>query len=294
MSTVMVNGLFVGIVYGLPGVGLVVVYRGSRVINFAYGETGMVGAFVFAELRSGLGANRQLGDADHGILVPLLIAIAAGAALGAATEFIVVRPLRNAPRLQVMVGTLAVDSLLLVIAVQRWGSGVQFTNPLISGNGVRVAGVSIEPEQLLIAGCAAVTLAGLWALYRFTNFGLRLRAAAVDPLAAGLVGVNINVTSMATWALAGSLATISAILIAPLGAFTTSYMISFMVRGLAAALVGGLTSIWGAFAAGILLGVGEGVVSFESPVTGVTDLGIAVLILVLMIVRPTGLVRSAY
>jgi len=294
MSTVVVNGLFVGIVYGLLGVGLVVVYRGSRVINFAYGETGMIGAFVFAELRGGLLANRQLGSADHGLLVPLLAAVAVGAAVGAGTELAVVRPLRNASRLQVMVGTLAVDSLLLVIAVQRWGSGVQFTNPLIGGKGVRIAGLSIEPQQLLIAGCAAVTLLGLWALYRFTSFGLRLRASAVDPFAAGLVGVNINLTSMATWALAGALATVSAILIAPLGAFTTSFMISYMVRGLAAALVGGLTSIWGAFAAGILLGVGEGVVTFKSPITGVTDLAIAALILILMVVRPSGLVRTAY
>ena len=291
MSTVVVNGLFVGIVYGLLGVGLVVV---CRVINFAYGETGMIGAFVFAELRGGLLANRQLGSADHGLLVPLLAAVAVGAAVGAGTELAVVRPLRNASRLQVMVGTLAVDSLLLVIAVQRWGSGVQFTNPLIGGKGVRIAGLSIEPQQLLIAGCAAVTLLGLWALYRFTSFGLRLRASAVDPLAAGLVGVNINLTSMATWALAGALATVSAILIAPLGAFTTSFMISYMVRGLAAALVGGLTSIWGAFAAGILLGVGEGVVTFKSPITGVTDLAIAALILILMVVRPSGLVRTAY
>src|SRR2546423_4322267 len=103
MSTVVLNGFFVGLVYGLLGVGLVVVYRGSRVVNFAYGETGMLGAFVFADLRFGHG---QAGLAhDHGLWLALPIAVAASAALGALTELLVVRPMRNAPRIRPLVGT---------------------------------------------------------------------------------------------------------------------------------------------------------------------------------------------
>jgi branched-subunit amino acid ABC-type transport system permease component len=294
VSAVVVNGFFVGAVYGLLAVGLVVVYRGSRVINFAYGETGMLAAFVFAELRGGLGANRTLGNADHGVVVPLLIGLVVGAGLGAATEYLVARPLRTAPRLQVMVGTIALGSLFVVIAARRWGSNVQYTKPLIEGKGVRVAGLSIQPGQLLIAGCAVTALGGLWALYRFSAFGLRLRAAALDPFAAGLVGVNIDRTSMATWALAGALGGVSAILIAPLEAFSTDFMTALMIRAVAAALIGGLTSISGAFGAGILLGVGESVIAFKSPVTGITDAVIAALILVLIFLRPSGLVRSGY
>src|SRR4051794_27999672 len=105
MSTVVLNGFFVGLVYALVGVGLVFLYRGSRVVNFAYGETGMVGAFVLAELW-----------VDHGVslLLALPVGLAVSGALGATTELVVVRPLRDESRLAVMVGTLGVSALLQV------------------------------------------------------------------------------------------------------------------------------------------------------------------------------------
>jgi branched-chain amino acid transport system permease protein len=97
-----------------------------------------------------------------------------------------------------------------------------------------------------------------------------------------------------TWALAGALAGLSAILIGPLVTFNVLFMATLSIRGLAAALVGGLTNIWGAFGAGILIGVVEGVIAYKSPVSGITDAVLAVTILVLMVARPAGLVRSAY
>ena len=155
-------------------------------------------------------------------------------------------------------------------------------------------GLRVQPAQFLILFASVVVLVGLWALYRFTPFGLRLRATALDPYAAGLVGVNVNRTSMATWALAGGLAAMSAILIAPLVAFSVSFMTILSVRGLAAALVGGLTNIGGAFSAGLIIGVVEAIIAFKSPVSGITDVAIATFVLILMVARPSGLVRSAY
>lgn len=293
MNAVILNGAFVGLVYGLLGVGLVVIYRGSRIINFAYGETGMLAAFVFADLRYGtdpLAVTVQ----DKGIVVALPVAILVGAAIGAATERVVIRPLRDAPRLRPLVGTFAVGSLLLVFALRRWGAEVRFAQPLVEGTGVKVGGLLVQPEQLLILAVTLVILGGLWALYKFTPFGLRLRATALDPYAAGLVGVNVNTTSMATWALAGAVSGVSAVLVAPLVVFNVFFMTLLLLRGLAAALVGGLTSVWGAVIAGVGIGVAEGVVAFKSPVSGITDALIAVFVLALMLVRPTGLVRSAY
>lgn len=285
MSTVLLNGCFVGLVYGLFGVGLVVVYRGSRVINFAHGETGMVGAFIFAELW-----------ADNGVALVLAVPVAIGvsALLGAATEHFVVRPLRTESRLSVMIGTFAVGSLLLAFAGRRWGLNPRFIEPLIGGRGVTVAGLYVQPSQLLIVALTAVLLAGLWAMYRFTSFGLRLRATAIDPYAAGQVGINVSRTSLATWMLAGTIAGLSAILIAPLVAFHVFFMTGLLVRGIAAALVGGLTSLWGTFVAGVLLGVAEAVIAFKAPVAGMVEVTLAAFIIVMLLVRPGGLVRSAY
>lgn len=170
----------------------------------------------------------------------------------------------------------------------------RFLPPLATGGGVRIAGITVSPGQLVILGSVLGVLTGLGALYRFTSFGLRLRATAVDPLAAGLVGVDTDRTSVATWALAGGLAGLSAIVIAPSVAFGVFFMTSLLLRSVAAALVGGLTSIWGAFAAGITLGVAEGVIGYVSPITGLVEVLLAGFVIVLLLVRPGGLVRSAY
>jgi branched-chain amino acid transport system permease protein len=285
MTTVVVNGFFVGLVYALLGVGIVVIYRGARVINFAYSETGMIAAFVFADL--------WLSDGR-----PMVLALIAGltlaTAIGALTEVLVARPLRNEPPVIAMVGTFGVASLLLVYAGRRWGLNPRFMEPLIGGTGVRFGGVTIQPGQLLILGVSAALLSALALVYRYSSFGLRLRATALDPDAAAQVGVNVDRTAMATWALGGLLAGISAILVAPLVGFSVFFMTGLLARGIAAALVGGLTSVWGAACSGVLIGIAEGVIGYATPVSGVTEAAVAVFIIVLLLVRPSGLVRGAY
>jgi branched-subunit amino acid ABC-type transport system permease component len=285
MSTVLVNGFFLGLVYGLLAVGLVVVYRGSRIINFAYGETGMIGAFVFSEL----------WVTHHvGLAVAVPAGVGLSAALGAVTERVLIRPLRGRPPLTAMVGTLAVATLILSYATRRYGLYPHFLPPLLAGDGLRVGGLAVNPGQLIILATSAGVLVGLWALHRFTAFGLRLRATAIDPLAAGLVGVNTDSTSMATWALAGGLAGLSGILIAPAVAFSVFFMTSLLLRSVAAALVGGLTSIGGALVAGVTLGLAEGLIGYLVPVRGLVEVVLAAFVIVLLLVRPSGLVRSAY
>lgn len=292
MNAVIVSGLFVGLIYALFGVGLVISYRGSRIINFAHAETGMLGAFFYSEFR--FGAEGAAFGTDRGLWLALPLGIAIAAALGALTEVLVVRPLRHAPRIRPLVGTFAVGTLFFVYAVRRWGLDPHPSGALVHGDGIRFAGLTIVPGQMLILVVSVVVMVGLWAIYRYTAFGLRLRATAIDPGAAGLVGVDINRTSMATWALAGAVGGLSAILIAPLVSFNTAFMTTLAVRGLAAALLGGLSNIGGTFGAGIVIGVAEALLAYQSPVTGVTDVALSALLLVVLILRPTGLLRSAY
>src|SRR2546423_15107768 len=105
MSTVVLNGLFVGLVYGLLAIGLVVIYRTSRIINFAYGETGMLATFFYFDIR--LGTNTSTFTKDHGIGLALLVAVAIGAAIGIAMEGTIARPLRSNPTLNGMGGDIA-------------------------------------------------------------------------------------------------------------------------------------------------------------------------------------------
>jgi branched-chain amino acid transport system permease protein len=291
MDTVVLNGFFIGLLYGLLAVGLVVIYRGSRVINFAYGETGMLAAFIYTDLRL---HTHGLITTDRGLWPALPLAVLLAAALGAAAELLIARPLRNAPRLTVMVGTFALGALFLTFAIRRWTLDPRATKPLVAGAGWKIAGLQVQPQQLLILVVSAGLLIGLGALYRYSAFGLRLRATAQDPLAASLVGININVTSLATWTLAGALAGLSAILVAPLQTFQVLFMDLILIRAVAASLVGGLTSIGGAFGAGIILGIAEAVIAYKSPITGVTEVAMGGVILTLTILRPQGLIRSTY
>lgn len=290
MSSVILNGIFVGLVYGLLAVGLVTIYRASRIINFAYGETGMLAAFVFFDLRLGFD---RLGP-DRGIVLPLIAAVVLGAAIGAAMEWLIARPIRSNPTLNGMVGTIAMSLLLLTFAIRRWGVEARATVPLLEGDGIRLFGLQVSPSQLLIGAVTVGVLAALGAVYRFTSFGLRLRVTAIDPYAAALSGVNTNRTAMLSWALAGALAAVSAVLIAPLVAMNVLFMTALVLRGFAAALVGGLTSLVGAFVAGILLGVGEGIIAYQSPISGITDVVIALGLIALVVARPGGLVRAQY
>jgi branched-chain amino acid transport system permease protein len=291
MAAVALSGLFVGLVYGLLAIGLVLTYQVSRVINFAYGELGMLAAFVYLDLR--LGRN-VVTPADHGLLVSVPVALVVGATLGALLEVLVARPLRNDPTVKGMVATIAASLLFLTIGVQRWGGDVRPTKPLIDGDGVKVLGLQVTPSQLLIALCTAGLLAALACIYRFTSLGLRLRATAMDPYAAALSGIDINTTSVGVWAIAGALSAASAVLITPLASTSVLFMTLLALRSFAAALLGGLTSLVGAFLGGVSLGVLESVIAFTSPVSGVTDAAVAGLIIVLMLVRPGGLVRAAY
>jgi branched-chain amino acid transport system permease protein len=292
MPTIILNGAFVGLVYGLLAVGLVVIYRTSRIINFAYGETGMLAAFMYFDIR--LGSNATTIGRDHGILLALPAAIVLGAVIGLVMEWTIARPLRNNPTLNGMVATIAASLLFITFAIRRWGIEVRPTRPLVEGDGVKMVGLTISPSQLLIGACAIAILAALAAVYRFTSFGLRFRATAINPYAAALSGINTNATSMATWAIAGALSAVSGIMIAPLVAVNVFFMTLLALRAFAAALIGGLTSIWGGFIAGVLLGVLESVVAYKSGVAGITDAIVALGIIVLVVTRPGGLVRAQY
>src|SRR5206468_11355679 len=119
------------------------------------------------------------------------------------------------------------------------------------------------------------------------------------PYAAALAGITTSMTAMGTWAIAGALSALSAVLISPLVATNVFFMSLLALRAFASALIGGLTSMWGAFTAGVLLGVFEAVVRYKvsihgSPIIGITDVLLAVVILLMLLVRLGCLVRDLY
>ncbi|MET8150633.1 ATP-binding cassette domain-containing protein [Actinoplanes sp. NPDC049668] len=274
-------GLFTGLTYGLLAIGLVLVYRSSRFVNFAHGAIGVFGAAVLARLAGAVG-----------YWAALPVAIAAAAALGALTEATVVRRLHRRPRVIGMIATLGLAQFILVLAlvVDRSSfSGATFPKPpgLPSFHiGTTVIGPSLTAMLLL----TPVLLAALAWFLRRTRFGIGIRAAADHPDAATVNGVAAPRMASLAWGIAGAVAAFSAILLTPTQGVQSidSLGPELLLRGLAGAVIARMASLPIAFAASLGVGVLEQIL-LSGQTAGFVDvvLGLAILVALLR-QRPSG------
>jgi branched-subunit amino acid ABC-type transport system permease component len=285
MTISLANGLFIGVIYGLFAVGIVLVYRSDRIINFAHGNLGMIGTFFYAKLWN---------DSGWPMALALVVGIAISASLGVATERLVARPLRGHRPEIATLATFGMSTLFFVWASRRWGTRPILNKPFIKGTAFEFAGVRVQHLQLITLGVALLILVILVLILRRTNFGLRVRATALNAIAAAEAGVRTERVSMAVWALAGAIAAAAGILVSARGVLDTQFMGSFMLRGLAVAIVGGLTNVGGAFIAGIAVGVAEGYIGYQFSAPGSQEAILALFVVVVLMVRPTGLVKAEY
>ena len=259
-AQVVFNGVVTGFAYGVLAIGLVLVYRSSRVVNFAHGQIGAFGTSLLALLVVNW-------DVSYGVALAAVLVV--GAVLGGAVELLVVRRLFDAPRLVLFVATLGVAQLvlagqLLLPGLERFG---RYPSPLHTR--VDVAGLVVRGEHilvLLVVPAATALLA--WFLER-TRLGKGVRAAAANPDAARLSAINPKTMSTLVWVVAGLLAALTAVLVAPLrdttGAIGAALGPALLLRALAAALVGRMQSLPRALLGGTAIGVGEAVLYFNAP-----------------------------
>jgi branched-chain amino acid transport system permease protein len=278
-----VFGVASGAAIGLVAIGLVLIYKSSRVFNFAAGEFVTVGAF-------GL----YLGDKSWGLPYPvaMLVGILAGLVTALLVERLVVRPLADRPRVTILVATAAVATVLIPLELMIGGVKPFPASPAIAGLGLKVLGVYFSPQRAFIV--AALVLSGLGLAYFFgrTDLGLATLASSQEPTASRLVGIRLNRISMLTWGLAGLLGGLAGVLLTPLtSSFAAGYgTTGVLISAFTAAVLGGMTSIPGAFLGGILVGLVQTFAQFDlNKVSGSPDLAILVVLVGVLLVRPTGL-----
>ena len=278
-----VFGIASGAAIGLVAIGLVLIYKSSRVFNFAAGEFVTLGAF-------GL----YLGDRQWNLPYPLAMVVGVLAGLVAAllVERLVVRPLANRPRVTILVATAAVATVLIPLELMIGGVKPFPASPAISGLGVKVLDVYFSPQRALIV--LALVLSGLGLAYFFgrTDLGLATLASSQEPTASRLVGIKLNRISMLTWGAAGLLGGLAGVLLTPLtSSFAAGYgTTGVLISAFTAAVLGGMTSIPGAFLGGILVGLVQTFAQFDlNSVSGSPDLAILIVLVGVLLVRPTGL-----
>lgn len=277
------DGLVNGLVFGLLAMGIILVYRSTRVINFAVGNMGMVGTGLFALLAV---------QYEVPYWIAAALALIAGTAYGAAVELAVIRRLFAAPRVVVLVATIGVAqlSLAILMAYPELDAGSRF--PQAIGDATTVFGVRVGGPQLAIVLVVPLVAIGLgWFLTR-TTFGTAVKAAADKPDLARLSGVSPKLVSTFVWAIAGLLATVSLTLVtAQAGSALTLATLgpNTLVRALAAAVIAGMVSFSRAFVAGLAIGVVQAIMGFNFVAeSGLVDFVVLVAVLVAVYFQSRG------
>jgi sulfate-transporting ATPase len=270
-----VLGLGLGAIYALAGQGIVVIYRGSGIINFALGAIGTAAAYLAWELQ-----NRGW---------PFGLAFVAGvtlsAALGVAVQILVMRPLRRASSLVRLVATLGVLVLLQSLLTLRYDGNVTLvTSPLPTTLLHPFGGsVVINEDRLWLLAIAILVTALLWFVYGRTNFGRATTAVAENQRAASSLGWSPDFIATTNWGLGCALAGAAGILVAPVISLQVTAFTSLVLAALAAALVGGFSSFPKTLAAGLLIGVITSELTRFSTTPGLAD-AVPFFVIVLMVV----------
>lgn len=275
-----VSGITAGSIYALVALGFVLIYKGTRVVNFGQGEQVMLGGYLALVLHTFLGL--PFGISLAGALV-------LAAALGVLIEWLILRPLAASPALTKIIATLAVGLILREGTRALLGPNAYPFPFLLSPAPVQVGGVLMTPANLAVVGVALGVMAGFYVFFRFARLGKALRAACENRVGAMLVGIPVPFVFGAIWALASVLAAVAGILLAPLVTLTPD-MGLVAIKGWVAAVVGGFTSLPGAVAGGVLIGVVE-TLSGSYISTALKDGVTYLLLIAVLILCPSGLLE---
>lgn len=288
LTTTLISGLVLGGTYALIAMGLTIQYGIARIMNLAYGETIIAAAFLAYVLFNGLGINPVLG---------LLAAVPLGFVFGYLVYGLMMRPLvRRAKNRE----TLEIDSILATFGLLFVIQGVMlvlfgsnYTSYSYLNIGVSVFGATIAANRLIAFALAIVLGSGLYLLLTRTLWGTALRAVAVSPTSAPLVGIDVERAARTAFAIGGALAAAGGVVISMYQTFTATAGVVFTMKALIVIIMGGVGNILGALFSGLLLGLVETfVATYVDP--GLTLAATYLIFLAILLWRPAGLFgRSA-
>ena len=280
----LLSGISLGFVYALVALGFVMIFKATRAVNFAHGSFVLFGAYVIARTHESLG------------FVPaVLVGVTAAGILGTLVYLLILRRLRGASVDTLSIITIGVDIILLTELIRRIGSDALNIGDPWGNEVVHIFDFAVPTARVAAAVVAAAVLLAFGAAFKFTDYGIAMRAAAEDHRAAALMGIRLNRVSAGAWALAGVLAAIG-------GVFLTTFPTpgvdqTVTVAALAAfpaAILGGLDSVKGAVVGGLIIGVVVSLTAgYQSDIAflgrGLSDVTPYVVMVLVLLWRPSGL-----
>ncbi len=278
------NGVSTGAIYAAVALALVLIWRATRIVNFAQGGMLMITTFVAWAVFS----------SSHSYVLGFVVALASGLALGAVVERLLIRRVESAPPLNAVIVALGLLVLLQSVAGMIWGNTPKSYPAAFSIRGYKVGGTTLlfAPNDTFIVLLVIGVALALALVFRYTPVGLKMRAAAFQPEVARLLGVRVGRMLTLGWALAALVGSIAGVLVAPSVFVGPNTFDPILIFGFTAAIIGGLDSPLGAVIGGVLLGLALSYVSGYEGASVVT-LGALVILVAVLMVRPGGLFSMA-
>jgi ABC-type branched-subunit amino acid transport system ATPase component/branched-subunit amino acid ABC-type transport system permease component len=285
-------GLGAGAAYTLLAQGAILVYRGSGLVNFAQGAVSMAAAYLcYEEFEMKQG---------WGFTLSFIAAVVSAAAIGLTFQQLVLRQMRRSSPLTRVISTLGLLIILQGVVEKRYGDSTNVVPPFLPQTTFHWGSVVVQEDRLILTGIAVAVTVLLWAVMRFTRIGLAITASSENERAVSTLGWSPNVLGAVTWSAGCALAGVAGVLVSPITGLSPGvFTLLVTVSGLAAALVGGFTSFPLTLLGGMVLGIGESVVTLYQPniqsffglqlMTGTSQLVPLVVIIVVLVVRGRGL-----
>lgn len=275
-----ISGIAQGCIYGLIALGFVLIYKATETVNFAQGDLMMLGAF------GGLTGMTLLG---FPFWLSALCAIAVMALLGVLLERTIVRPILGQPAFSIVMLTFGIGYVARGLITMIPDIGTETHTLAVPYKDLiwNLSGLVLSAEHLVVIGVTALLCAALYAMFKYSKFGIAMQASSQNQLAAYYMGIPVKRLNGLVWGLAAAVAAVAGLLLAPI-TFVHANMGLIGLKAFPAAVVGGFGSLPGAIVGGLIIGIVEALAGFYLP-EGFKDIAAYIVVLVMLMVRPNGL-----
>ena len=282
--TLLLNGLSLGAIYALIALGFSVIFKASEVVSFMHGSLLLFGAYTIAQL-----------NASMGFLPAVVLGVAATAGIGLLVERLLINRLRGAAVITLAILTIGVDIILVTELTRRIGSDILNVGHPWGGEFVRFGDVGITQNRLYAMLTAVVLMGLFFVAFKFSSWGVAMRAAAEDGETAALMGIRRGRVSAVAWVVGAGLAAVAGLFL--VGSPTPGVspgVTAVALRAFPAAILGGLDSTGGAVIGGLIIGIAEALASgYQEQLLflgrGFGDVVPYVVMILVLLVRPSGL-----